>query len=103
MKSNLLEPDLQDKGAWDISIEFEIQWKFVMLFMTYSADNNGILHTSRQLYCRDECKISLWSVEKVLNQSTPNFHWISNSIEISFMGRAPWQYVMLSNALSSNI
>ena len=34
----------------DISIEFEIQWNFVMLlFIIYAADyNNEILHTSRQ-------------------------------------------------------
>ena len=30
----------------DISIEFEIQWKFVMfLFITYSANKNEILQT----------------------------------------------------------
>ena len=28
------------------------------------------------------CKISLWLVEYILNQSTANFGWISNSIEI---------------------
>ena len=33
----------------DISIEFEIQWNFVMLlFITYSTDHNDILHTSPQ-------------------------------------------------------
>ena len=32
----------------DISIEFESQWKFLMLlFITYSADLNKISHTSR--------------------------------------------------------
>ena len=37
----------------DISIEFEIWPKFAMLlFNTYSADHNDILHTSRQLHCR---------------------------------------------------
>ena len=35
--------------AIDISIEFEIQWKFVMLlFITNSADHIEVLHTSRQ-------------------------------------------------------
>ena len=43
---------------------------------------------SRQLHCRDVSKILLWSVENSLNQSTANFGRISNSIEISFMGRA---------------
>ena len=58
----------------DISIEFEIQWNFVMLlFITCSADHDKILHTSRQLHCRAVCNISLLSVEHVLNQSTPNF------------------------------
>ena len=47
----------------DISIKFEIQPKFAVLwFEIYSTDHNEILHTSRQLHCRDVCKISLWSV-----------------------------------------
>ena len=63
----------------DISIEFEIQWKFVLLlFVTYSADHNQIMHTSRQCNCRDVCKISLWSLEHILNQSIPNFDRFSN-------------------------
>ena len=36
-------------------------------------------------------KISLWSVEYSLNQSTANFGRISNSIEISLVVRAPGQ------------
>ena len=52
---------------------------------------------SRQLHCRDTHKISLWSVEYILNQSTANFGWISNSIEISFVGQAPDQCQYLSN------
>ena len=45
----------------DISIEFEIQPKFAVLwFEIYSTDHNDILHTSRQLHCRDVCKMSLW-------------------------------------------
>ena len=55
----------------------------------YSTDHNEILHTSRQCYCRDVCKISLWSVEQILNYSTPNFDRISNSIEIPLVGQAP--------------
>ena len=47
----------------DISIEFDIQPKFAVLwFEIYSTDHNAILHTSRQLHCRDVCNISLWSV-----------------------------------------
>ena len=53
------------------------------------TDHNGILHMSRQLHCRDVCKILLWSVEYILNQSTANFGQISNSIEIALMGRVP--------------
>ena len=34
-------------------------------------------------------KISLWSVEHLLNHSNPKFDHISNSIEILLMGRAP--------------
>ena len=74
----------------DVSIEFKIQWNFVMvLFITYSADHNEILHTSRQIHCRDVCKIPLWLAEYILNQSTAYFGLISNSIEISLVGRAP--------------
>ena len=52
----------------DISIEFEIIPKFAALwFKTYSTDHNEIFHTSRQLHCRDVCKISLSSVEHMLN------------------------------------
>ena len=55
-----------------ISIEFRIQWNFAMpLFITYY---NEILLTSWQQYSHDACKISLWSVEHILNQSTANFN-----------------------------
>ena len=47
------------------------------------------LHRSRQLYCRDVCKISSWLVGDMLNQSDANFGRISNSIEISLVGRTP--------------
>ena len=39
--------------------------------------------------CRGVCKVLLWLVEYILNQSTANLSRISNSIEISFVGRAP--------------
>ena len=45
---------------------------------------------SRQLHCRDVCKISLWSVECILNHSTANFGRISNSIEMSVSGTGAW-------------
>ena len=52
----------------DISIEFEIRPKFAVLwFRGHSTDHNEILHTSRQCHCRDVCKISLWSVEHILD------------------------------------
>ena len=77
----------------DYSGMTKIQWNFVMvLFITYSADHNEILHTSRQLHCHDVCKIPLWSAEYILNQSTAYFGRISNSIEISLVGRAPGQF-----------
>ena len=68
----------------DISIKFEIQQKFatVLWFKVHSTNHNEILHTSRQLHCRDVCKISLWSVQHILNQSTPNFYRISNLMEL---------------------
>ena len=74
----------------DISIEFKILPKFgVLQFKIYVTDHNKILHTSRQCNCRDVCKISLWSVECILNQSPANFGRISTSIEISLVGQAP--------------
>ena len=52
----------------DTSIEFEILPKFAMLwYEIYSTDHNEILHTSRQLHSRDVYKISVWSVEHILN------------------------------------
>ena len=52
----------------DISIEFEIQTKLAVLwFKMYSTDHNEILHKSRQLHCRDVCKISLWLFEHIAN------------------------------------
>ena len=36
------------------------------------TDRNEILHTSRQCNCRDVCKISLWCMEYILNQSNAN-------------------------------
>ena len=50
-------------------------------------DHIEILHPSRQCNCHDMCKISLWSVEYVLNYSTPNSYRISNSIEIPLVGQ----------------
>ena len=55
----------------------------------YCIDHNKILHMSRQCNCRDMCKISLRSVEHILNYSTPNFCWISNWIEIPLMAPGP--------------
>ena len=37
----------------------------------------------------DVCKISLWLVEHILNQSTTNFYEISNSVEITLVERVP--------------
>ena len=54
-----------------------------------STHHNEILHTSRQLHCRDVCKIPLWSVKHILNYSASNFDPIWNSIEISLVGWAP--------------
>ena len=48
-------------------------------------DRNEILHTSRQWNCRDVWKISLWSVEYVLIESTAN---------LSLVGRAPSVHIL---------
>ena len=60
----------------------------MLLFITYSANHNKILHMSRQCYCCDVYKILLWSIDHVLNQSIPNFDHISDSIEILLVERA---------------
>ena len=49
----------------------------MLLFVTYLANQNEILHTSWQKYCCVICKIMLWSFEDILNQSTENFDRIS--------------------------
>ena len=75
------------RPAYDISIKFEIQAKFVVLwFKMGSTDHNEILHTSRQYYYRDVCKISLWSAEYVMNKNIAKFDWISNLFEILLVG-----------------
>ena len=72
-----------------ISIEFEIRSKFAGLwFHIWSAGHNEFFRTSRQFCCRDECKISFWSVAYVRTKSITKFQRISNSIEISSVGRA---------------
>ena len=55
----------------------------------YSTDHKKFLHTPRQCNYRDVRKISLWSVEHILNKTIPNFGRISNLIEISLVGQAP--------------
>ena len=55
--------------------------------LKYSQPVTKFLHTSRQLHCREVCKISLWSVEYISNKSTANFGGISISIEIKLVGR----------------
>ena len=63
-----------------IAIEFEIQSQL------------GI-HMSWQLHCSDVCKIALWSVEYISNQSSVYFGRFANSIEILLVGRTPWQLI----------
>ena len=74
----------------DISNKFKIWPKFAVLqFKMHPTNHNEILYTSRQCNYCDTCKISLWSVEHILNLSIPNFGWISNLIEISLVGQVP--------------
>ena len=61
----------------DITIQFKIRPKFQVLWYKIYATNHSeirpwtdhseILHTSRQLHCRDVHKISLWSVDHISN------------------------------------
>ena len=52
----------------------------MLLFITYYANPNEILHKSRQLHCRDLGKILLWLVEHILNKYTQNFYGLLQSI-----------------------
>ena len=71
-----------------ISIKLKIWSKFTVLwFKIWSTDHNEILHTSRQCYCGDLCKLLLWSVEYIMNKSMTKLHWIWNLMEISLVGR----------------
>ena len=88
----------------DTSIK--IRPKFAVLWLKiFSTDHNEILHTSRQLHV---CRISLWSDEHFLNQRTPNFDRISNSVEIPLLLRAPgirhiWQETRDGTSYSSTV
>ena len=67
-----------------ISVEFEIRSKFeVLWFKLHSANNNEILHTSRQCTCRDACQISFDQLSMFLTLA----HQILNLIEIPLVGR----------------
>ena len=73
----------------DISIKFEIIPKFkVLWFKMCSSDHNVILHTTQQLLSF-LCKILLYSVEQILDYSTPNFYPFWNSIKIPLVGCVP--------------
>ena len=86
-----------------ISIQLEILWKFSMLwFKMCLIDHKNILHTSRQCYCRDVCKISLWSAEYIMNKNIARFNWILNLIEISLVGQATGLACKPQNACSNN-
>ena len=73
-----------------ILVEFEIRSGFrVLWFEVCLADRRGTLHMSRQLHCRGVCKILWWSVGYILGRSAADFDRVSNSIEVSLVGRAP--------------
>ena len=55
----------------------------MLLYITFSNDH------CKKCNCCDVYKISLWSVQHILNQGPPNFGRISNSIAIPLMERAP--------------
>ena len=57
-----------------ILIEFEIRSQFAVLwFKICSTNHRKILHMSQQCYCRDMCKILLWSAKYVMNKSITKF------------------------------
>ena len=67
-----------------------IRSKFsVLWFKMCSTNHNEVLHMPHQYYCRDVCKISLWSAEYAMNPCIAKFNWILISIKISIVGQAP--------------
>ena len=67
-----------------------------------------ILYTLQQCYCRYMCNISLRWTGYVMDKSIAKFHWISNSIEIPLVGRAPgigweWRYSVDAKRLKLHI
>ena len=82
-----------------ILIEFEIRSKYGVFYFKICPTNRITKKfcTRHDSYCRDMCKISLWSVEYILNQNTANFGRISNLIIISLVGRAPGPRVVMPN------
>ena len=76
----------------DISMEFEIRPNFAVLwFKIYSIDNkkNCTRHDNVTIVTCAQFRCDWLSI--FLNQSTQNFGRISNSIEISLVGRTPGQ------------
>ena len=87
-------------GAWSFS---EIRLKFsVLWFKIVSTDHSEILRKSRQYCCRDVCNILLRWTEYVMNKNITKFHQISNSIEISLVGRTPGPVFYLLIGVSSD-
>ena len=60
-----------------ISIEFEIRWKFGVLLVKYAQPITTKFFTRHDSY-----------TVYVMNKNITKFHWISNSIKISLVGRA---------------
>ena len=56
-----------------------------------------IVLTFARCRCEDSgdlCKISLWSADYIMNKNILKSHWISNSIEIPLVGRAPGRAIL---------
>ena len=84
-------PTNQPQGARPtngISIELEFYKNFESSSLKYAEPITTEFCTRHGNFTVVVCKILWWSVEYILNQSTANFGRISNSIEISLVGRA---------------
>ena len=88
------------------------KWRPFCLGLNELTDHNNILHTSRQLHCRDVCTISLWSADYIFKPEHYTF-WSNFEIDrnpVSGMGAwslssQPWpwsvaQYTLLDKQIN---
>ena len=72
-----------EQTRWDIATWRPSHWRY----FGNSKFDKKIALLSFKMWSTDHNEISLWSADYIMKISTVNFQWISNSIEISFVGR----------------